>query len=131
MIGLDTNILVRYITHDHPAQTAMALELMDSLNPDMPGFISLIVLVELIWVLESFYRATKSEIVQSLDTLLRSKELIVERADIAWQALARFKASNCEYADCLIERCGHAAACDYSVTFDQRAARAAGMKLLK
>ncbi len=130
MIGLDTNIVVRYLTHDDAAQTAAAVKVIDSLSPDSPGFLSLIVIVELVWVLEVSYRFKKNEIEQVLDTLLRSKELVIERAEIVWQALRKFSASRADFADCLIERCGHAAECQYTVTFDQNAA-STGMKLLR
>jgi predicted nucleic-acid-binding protein len=130
MIGLDTNVLVRYLTHDDPAQTALANKVMDSLTPEAPGFLSTVVIAEVIWVLESLYRFSKLETIQTLDTLLRSKELIVERAEIVGQALANFKTSHSDFADCLIERTGHAAGCRHTVTFDRRAASAAGTKLL-
>jgi predicted nucleic-acid-binding protein len=129
LVGLDTNVVVRYLTHDDPAQAAAAVKVMDSLSSDSPGFLSLIVIVELVWVLEVSYRFKKNEIEQVLETLLRSKELVIERAEIVWQALRRFTASRADFADCLIERCGHTAECKYTVTFDQNAA-AAGMKLL-
>ena len=131
MIGLDTNILVRYITHDHPAQTPIAMDLMNSLTTEAPGFISLIVVVELAWVLESNFRFTRTELANSLDLLLRSKELVVERADLAWQALRDFRASRADYADCLIQRCGQSAGCKYTCTFDVKAAGQEGMKLLR
>jgi predicted nucleic-acid-binding protein len=131
MIGLDTNIVVRYLTHDDPAQTSAAVKVMDSLSSDSPGFLSLIVMVELVWVLEFSYRFKKSEIEQVLETLLRSKELVIERAEIVAQALRKFSGSRADFADCLIERCGHAAECQYTLTFDQNAASAAGTKLLR
>jgi predicted nucleic-acid-binding protein len=56
--------------------------------------------------------------------------LVVERAEIVLQALRKFSASQADFADCLIERCGHAAECQYTVTFDRNAAKGAGMKLL-
>lgn len=130
MIGLDTNIVVRYLTHDDADQTATAVRIIDSLSPDSPGFLSLIIVVELVRVLEFSYRFKKNEIEQVLDTLLRSKELVIERAEIVAQAMRRFSTSRADFADCLIERCGHAAECQYTVTFDQNAA-AAGMKLLR
>jgi predicted nucleic-acid-binding protein len=130
MIGLDTNIVVRYLTHDDADQTAVAVRIIDSLSPDSPGFLSLIIVVELVRVLEFSYRFKKNEIEQVLDTLLRSKELVIERAEIVAQAMRRFSTSRADFADCLIERCGHAAECQYTVTFDQNAA-AAGMKLLR
>ena len=129
MIGLDTNVVVRYLTHDDPAQTATAVRLIDSLSSDSPGFLSLIVIVELVWVLEVCYRFRKNEIEQVLESLLRSKEVVIERAEVVFQALRKFGASRANFADCLIERCGHGAECQYTVTFDRNAA-AAGMKLL-
>jgi predicted nucleic-acid-binding protein len=95
------------------------------------GFLSLIVIAELVWVLEGSYRFKKNEIEHVLETLLRSKELVIERAEIVWQALRKFSASRADFADCLIERCGQAADCQSTVTFDQNAASPAGMKLLR
>jgi len=131
MTGLDTNILVRYLTEDDPVQTIAAGRVMDSFSSDSPGFISLIVLAELVWVLESFYRFTRKEIERVLETLLRSEELVLERAEIVSQALRMFRGSRADFADCLIERCGHAADCEHTVTFDQKAAAGAGMRLLR
>ncbi len=65
-----------------------------------------------------------------LDTLLRTKSLMVEHADVVWQALRLFANANTDFADCLIERCNHVAGCDFTATFDRDAAKAAGMKLL-
>jgi predicted nucleic-acid-binding protein len=129
MIGLDTNIVVRYLTHDDPAQTAAAVKVMDSLSPDSPGFLSLIVIAELVWVLEAAYRLKKNEVAQVLENLLRSKELVIERAEIVAQALRKFSANRADFADCVIERSAHAAECRYTVTFDRNAAAVAGMRL--
>jgi predicted nucleic-acid-binding protein len=131
MIGLDTNIVVRYLTHDDAAQAAAAVRVMDSLSQNSPGFLSLIVIAELVWVLEVSYRFKKSEIEHVLETLLRSKELVIEQAEVVAQALRKFSDSRADFVDCLIERCGHAAGCQHTVTFDQNAASAAGMKLLR
>jgi len=131
MIGLDTNVVVCYLTHDDPAQTAAAVRLIDSLSQDEPGFLSLIVVTELVWVLETSYRFSRKEIAEVLETLLRSEELSVERAEVVWQALRKFNAGRTDFSDCLIERCGHAAECHYTATFDRKAAAGAGMRLLK
>jgi len=129
MIGLDTNILIRYLTHDDPEQTAAAVKLIDALSSESPGFLSLIVIVELVWVLEVSYRCKKEEIEQLLESLLRSKELVIEQAEVVWQALRKFSAGGADFADCLIERSGHAAECEYTLTFDRKAA-GTGMRLL-
>jgi predicted nucleic-acid-binding protein len=131
MIGLDTNVLVRYLTHDEPKQTAAAMRVMNSLSFESPGFLSLIVIAELVWVLSISYRYQKKEIEQVLENLLRSKELIIERGDIVSQASRAFRAGRADFADYLIERCTHAAGCQSTVTFDREAATATGMRLLR
>jgi predicted nucleic-acid-binding protein len=130
MTGLDTNILVRYITQDDPVQTAAAVRLIDSFSVDSPGFISLIAITELAWVLEDFYCFNKDEIEQVLEILLRTAELVIEQAEIVTRALRRYKAGNADFAACLIESCGDAAKCEHIFTFDKKAAKTAGMQLL-
>lgn len=130
MTGLDTNVLVRYLTHDDPTQTAAAVRVMNSLSFESPGFLSLIVIAELVWVLAISYRYQKKEIEQVMENLLRTKELVIERADIVSQASRAFSAGGADFADYLIERCAHAAECQFTITFDQKAATIAGMRLL-
>jgi predicted nucleic-acid-binding protein len=129
MTGLDTNVVIRYLMHDDPTQTSAAVKLVSSLTAEEPGFLSLIVVVEMVWVLESTYGFSKQQIEEVLETLLRGKELRIERADLVAQALRTFHASRADFSDCLIERCAHAAGCSYTATFD-RAASIAGMRLL-
>ncbi len=130
MIGLDTNVLVRFITHDDPVQTSVAIKLMGGLSPSSPGFVSVVAIAELNWVLKSLYRLEKSEVELVVENLLRSDALVVERSEIVWQALRKFKTCNAGFSDCLIERSGAAAECLYTFTFDKRAV-AAGMRLLE
>lgn len=129
MIGLDTNILVRFIAEDHPAQTAAATKLIDSLSSDVPGYLSLVVVVELVWVLQFSYRFDKQEIERLIDNLLRSRELMLENKEALSQALTKFRTSRADFADCLIECCGRNAGCQEVLTFDRRAATS-GMRLL-
>lgn len=129
MIGLDTNVLVRYVTQDDRAQSAAATKLIDSLSAEEPGFITVVAAVELVWVLQSCYSVRRDKIVQALETLLRSQQLVIERAETVWQAVRRFATGKADFADCLIERCSHASECNYTATFDQKAA-AAGMRLI-
>jgi predicted nucleic-acid-binding protein len=130
MIGLDTNILVRYVMQDDAKQSAKATRLIESLAPEAAGFLSVIALIELVWVLTSCYDLTREQIAQALDALLRAKELVLDRAEQVGQALRVFRASSAEFADCLIERTGHAAGCDRTMTFDRTAANSAGMMLV-
>ena len=130
MIGLDTNVLVRYAAQDDPKQSAKATRLIESLTADAPGYVSIVSVVELVWVLAGCYALTKDEICEVLATLLRTKEILVAHADTVWKALRLFKESNADFADCLIERFGDEAGCGYTTTFDRDAAKSCGMKLI-
>lgn len=131
MIGLDTNVLVRHIMQDDAKQSRKASTLIESLSIDSPGFVSLVSVVELVWVLSSCYDLTREQLVQALDLLLRSKDFVVDRADQVLKALRVFKSSSADFADCLIERTAASAGCDRTMTFDIGAAKTAGMTLIQ
>lgn len=130
MIGLDTNVLVRYFTQDDPDQAEKATTLIESLTTEQPGFITQIVLVELTWVLTGAYGINRKEITNLIETILRTKEFTIEAAQTVWKALYLYTGSTADFADCLIERLGREAKCEYTATFDIKAAKTAGMKLL-
>ncbi len=131
MIGLDANVLVRYIMQDDPRQSASATTLIESLDADRPGFIALVSVVELYWVLTSCYGLTKVQVRQALDILLRTRQIVVDRADQVLRALSVFAAGKADFADCLIERTAASAGCGKTMTFDVDAARHAGMTLIR
>ncbi|MEE5107232.1 type II toxin-antitoxin system VapC family toxin [Pseudomonas alliivorans] len=128
MIGLDTNVLVRYVAQDDPKQSPKASALIESFTINSPGFVTAVSVVELVWVLQSCYESTKSDIILVLETLLRTRELKIENADVVWQALRLFSDSKADFADCLIERSAKAAGCDYVVSFDSKAIKTTGMQ---
>jgi predicted nucleic-acid-binding protein len=131
MIGLDTNVLVRYIMQDDARQSPKATKLMESLGVEDPGFVSLVSVVELAWVLSSSYELAREQVAQALELLLRTKTVVIDRADVVMQALRVFKASSADFADCLIERTAASAGCGRTMTFDVGAAKTAGMTLIQ
>jgi predicted nucleic-acid-binding protein len=131
MIGLDTNVIVRYIAQDDSKQSPKATRLIEALTSDAPGYVSIVSVVELVWVLTGCYALTRSEICEVLETLLRTKEVIVANADTVWKALRLFKEGKADFADCLIERSANEAGCDYTTTFDRDAAKHCGMQLIE
>jgi predicted nucleic-acid-binding protein len=130
MIGLDTNVLVRYIAQDDPKQSPKATRLIESFSSDTPGYISIVSVVELVWVLSACYASSRSEICVVLETLLRTKVLVVAQADTVWKAVRLYKVGKADFADCLIERSANEAGCAYTVSFDRDAIKACGMKLV-
>jgi len=130
VIGIDTNVLVRYFAQDHAAQSARATRFLEhECSPAAPGFIGLVVLLELVWVSESCYGASRVEIADMARRILSIRQLVVQDAEIAWKALRVFESSKADFADCLIERMAAAAGCTAVMTFDKVAAKA-GMTLL-
>ncbi len=130
MIGLDTNVLVRYIMQDDPKQSPKATELIESLDADNPGFVTVVSVIELYWVLTSCYDLTNEQVKQALEALLRTKQILVDRADQVLRALRVFGAGKADFADCLIERTAAGAGCSMTMTFDAGAAKHAGMALI-
>lgn len=130
MIGLDTNVLVRYIMQDDARQASLATRLIESLSAESPGFVPLVSVVELGWVLSSAYELGRNQLVAAIEGLLRTKELVVERAEIVWKALRLVQGTNADLADCLISCSAAAAGCPKTMTFDRGAAKSGGMTLI-
>ena len=130
MIGLDTNVVVRYIVQDDPVQSRQATRLIEALSTDDPGFVSIVTLAEITWVLKAAYGASRVEIGNVVENLLQTQTLFVQLAEIAWKALAIYRKGAADYADCLIERLGAAHDCEATYTFDKIAVSDGGMRLL-
>ena len=127
MIGLDTNVLVRYVMQDDPRQSPRANRLIESLSAEAPGFVPIVALVELVWVMQGSYGLGRSQVATVLGMLLRSKELLVDRAELVAQALGRYEAGSADFADALIERIAASAGCAATMSFDAGAVKAAAM----
>jgi predicted nucleic-acid-binding protein len=130
VIGLDTNVLVRYIMQDDPRQSPQATRLIESCSAAEPGLVPLVAVVEFVWVMSSSYELDRAQVAEALEGLLRTKELLVERAEIVWKALRVFQRAGADFADCLIERSAAAAGCAATLTFDRGAAKTSGMTLI-
>lgn len=130
MIALDTNVVVRYIMQDDVKQSPMATRLIESRSAASPGFVPIVVVVELAWVMSSAYELDKRQLIAALEGLLRTKELVVEGAETVWKALRLYQSANADFADCVIGRSASAHGCESTMTFDRDAAKSAGMTLV-
>ena len=134
MRGLDTNVLVRYLAQDDAGQAAIASRLIEQdLSPTRPGFVSLVVLVELCWVLKRLYAATEDEIVDTVEDLLGTAQFHVEgRAVVqaAMQGATQRHGAKAGFTDRLIVEIAKTHGCSHTVSFDKGAVRSAGMVLL-
>ena len=131
MIGLDTNVLVRYIVQDDPIQSGIATTFIETYcTAKTPAFICNIVLVELVWVLERGYGYDKKSIIAVLKQIVATTELKVEASGLVWQAILAYQDGNAGFADCLLVAINQQHACNTTFTFDKNAAKNAGFELL-
>jgi len=122
MIGLDTNVIVRYAVRDDPEQTAQADALFERLTARQPGFVATVALAETWWVLRQVYRLDRAAVIAFIRQLLASDELRVQDLAAARRALALAE-SGADFADALIAQAAEQAGCARVASFDQRAVR--------
>jgi len=131
MIGLDTNVLVRYIMQDDVKQAARASKLIEALSVSSMGFITIISIVELCWVLESAFDLSRAQIVEVLQYLAAVEVFKIDRVSIVAAAVRAYSDGKAGLADYLIERLSAQAGCEQTMTFDKAAAKSAGMILIE
>jgi predicted nucleic-acid-binding protein len=132
VIGLDTNVLVRYIAQDDDRQSPVASRFIEgSLSAENPGFVSTVTLCELAWVLAESYGADRARIRQVMEGLLSAKQIVIEQADAVWKALRAWEGAAADFSDALIGEIAISAGSDKTVTFDKGAAKLPGFELLR
>jgi predicted nucleic-acid-binding protein len=125
MIGLDTNVLVRFLVGDDARQSARAASLFArAAGRGERLFVPQIVVCELVWVLGFAYEKSRAEIAAGLDTLLRARQLAFEEVGEIRSALERYAAGDGDLADWLILERARASGADEVATFDRRLLRA-------
>jgi len=131
MVGIDTNVLVRYLTQDDPKQSAIATRFIeDRLSAENPGFVSAVTLCEIAWVLAMSYSADRKGIRKTVENLLATKQLVIERAELVWKALRASEGAPADFSDALIGQLAIAHGAEKTVTFDRTAAKLSGFELL-
>lgn len=131
MIGIDTNVLVRFFVQDDPAQGAVARRfILTDLTPANPGHVSLVALAEMAWVLRSRYRVPREEVMSAIEALLVAANVRVQDADAVWLALDEIQQTRADVSDALISAVDCLHGCSHTVTFDDRATRIPAMRLL-
>lgn len=127
MIGLDTNVLVRYLTQDDPVQSRRATEFIDrQLTEGNPGYVSTVVMAETVWVLERAYDLENAEIADCIERILQTAVIVVQNEQEVFAAMAVLKDGLGSFADGLILALATKAGCVKTVTFDRKALRLTG-----
>ena len=132
MIGLDTNVLLRYLAQDHPAQSAAATRAIEeAARRAVKMAISPVVLCEVVWVLESAYGHSRAEVADVLERVLRTSEFEVLEKDLLWPALEAYRSGPGDFADYYIGRRHRQAGAEHTLTFDRHLRSATHFTLLR
>lgn len=131
MKGIDTNVLVRYILQDDFKQSKIATDFIElKCSENNPGVINGIVICELIWVLETGYEYERKDIAKVIESTLKTRQFQITESEILWQSLHSYIHSSADFADHYIAYLNAKNNCQYTVTFDKKAARSEHFKLL-
>jgi predicted nucleic-acid-binding protein len=124
MIGLDTNVLLRYLVQDDPVQSPRATEIITRrLTEEEPGFVSLVTILEVVWVLKSLYKRSPQEIANDIEMILAADTLEVQNEQEVYHAVVAFRNGTGTFEDALIGSLGIWRGCSVTLTFDEKAAQ--------
>ena len=130
MTGLDTNIIVRYLTQDDPVQSRKAADIIERrLSVSNPGFVSVVTTAETVWVLDRAYRFTAKEIAAAVERMLQVEVLLIQHEQQVFTAMVALKQGRSSFSDALIAELGAHEGCNYTLTFDQKALRFSRFRL--
>lgn len=123
MIGLDTNVILRYLLQDDPKQALQANQIIDQLDEQNPGFINLVTVLEVVWVLRSLLKQAPPPIASHLENLLVADTLVIQNEQQVFEAAFALNRGTGEFEDTLIGALNAWTDCSHTLTFDRKAAR--------
>ena len=131
MRAIDTNVLLRYLVADDPRQTAAAQRIIEECRQvDEPIFLTALVLCETVWVLNSVYQQSKTQIVDIIEALLAMDLIRFEHDRLVRRAFDQFRLSRADFSDYLIGAISTAEGCRDTVTFDRALKDSPGFTIL-
>lgn len=131
MAAVDTNVLVRYLIQDEDSQFAVVIRLLDECAREgRTLFVPITVTLELEWVLRSNFQVGKADLISTLSQLLSATELSFQSEQVVEQALALYRDSSANFVDCVHGALAAQGNEEPLWTFDKKAARVEGVKLL-
>jgi predicted nucleic-acid-binding protein len=124
MIGLDTNVILRYLLQDDPTQSRVVNRVFErQLSEEDPGFISLATILEIVWVLRSLLKQSPSQIAGHIEHLLAADSLEIQNEQQVFEAAFALRSGDAEFEDALIGALNAWAGCSATLTFDRKASR--------
>ena len=130
MIGLDTNVLVRFLVQDDADQARRAAACIARLTEAEPGYVAREVVLELVWVLSKAYQYNRAQITSALQGLMAAVEIEVEDSAVVGAVVELYANRGYDFADLMIRQVGLVRGAQQMVTFDEQAAQLDGVTLL-
>ena len=131
MIGIDTNVILRLIVNDDERQSRAAERfIQENASAESPCYVSNMALIETVWVLESVYGYDREGVADALTMFLDVEQLEFDSAADVSAAIEDYRRERADFEDCMIGRMNLFAGCEYTGTFDRKAARLTGFKLV-
>ena len=131
MLGLDTNILIRYIVQDDPVQSPLVSRfLKQKCTEEAPCHISRIVLCEVVWVLESAYGYKREQVSETLKLILETRHFCVGEPESTWSALEAYRDGSVDFSDALLGKTNQLHGCETTITLDKKASETDTFQLL-
>jgi predicted nucleic-acid-binding protein len=130
MPAIDTNILIRYLVRDDEGQYQQVLTLFEAHRKSSIK-VNLPVVVKTCWVLLKSYNYSKKEFIETFRLLLETQGFEFQSDVVIGKALEAFEKSNADFEDCLISELNKARNSAPTFTFDKKASKLKGMKLLE
>lgn len=131
MIGLDTNVLVRFIMEDDPIQSRQVRHIIERrLTEHNPGFVSLATILETTWVLESIYKQSRQQVAEAIHRILQVETFVIQNEQEVYTAMIALETGKGSFEDALIGALGTWAGCTSTLTFDRKASRMSGFELI-
>jgi len=123
--------LLRYLAQDDAIQSPLATKTIEKgLTERDPGFVSVVTMAEIVWVLDRVYGLTDRQIADAVERILQADTLLVQNEQEVFTAMIALRKGTGQFADALIGALNQWAGCKHTLTFDKRAARLSGFKLL-
>jgi len=127
MLGIDTNVLVRFLVRDDQTQFEKTRKLLKrEVSSGRRVFINQLVLLEAEWVLRSRYGLTKTQMLETISGLLDAPDIQLEDEPAVEEAVFVWRDANADFADCLIGARNRRLGCKATATFDTKALKLPG-----
>jgi predicted nucleic-acid-binding protein len=129
--GVDTNVLVRYLTNDDTSQAELAERFLDQCRQDGElVFIPILVLCELIWVLDRTFGRNKPVLIEVVENLLATDIFRLEQESTVRRSLEHFRQGKAGFSDYMIGEINREEGCQDPVSFDRALRAASGFQIL-